>query len=759
MLKTNLPLLIVKDTVLLPHSEIKLEIKNQIDKKILSLSENSFNNYLFVICTDKDIVKDNKFPIYGLVAQIKVKLELPNGNGTRVTLCGIQRAQAINYVLDKDIYNSSLIKIKKSDVNPNMEIALSNKIKSQLNELIEMNPNIGNSILSSIDNINSVDELTDRVSGFLELNYERKSKYFYEVDPIKRANLLIDDLSYELNLLEYERDIDERVSYNLDSSQREFLLKEKFKVISEELGIDNENPEVTLMKEKLSKLKCDSVIYDRISDEINRYKLCNSNSPEVGILRNYIDTMLSLPWNKSTKDNEDIDEIRNTLNESHYGMQEAKDRILEYIITKKYSNNKNTPIICLVGPPGIGKTSLAKVVAKALKKEVVKISLGGINDEAEITGHRRAYVGAAPGKIIKGLERVGVNNPVFIIDEVDKMTKDIKGDPASSLLEVLDKEQNDHFVDHFVEEGFDLSKVMFILTANYIDKIPPELRDRLEIIELNSYTVLEKVCIARNYILKKLYKEFKIEDLNLDDEIITKIIKNYTKESGVRELERVLRKLIRKSICYKLDGINFNLNNLESILGNSKYNSTDNYNNDIGVINALSYSMYGGMIVKIESCRFPGNGNINYSGNIGKEMVESINVAWAYIKSHYDKFKLELDDITKYDYYVNLADYNFVKDGPSAGINIVTSILSLIKDKKIKNNVSMSGEITLSGKVLKVGGLKEKLVVCLENDIDTLYLSNDNKIDINNLDDIYKDGIKIKFIDNYLDIFKDLFKK
>jgi ATP-dependent Lon protease len=422
----------------------------------------------------------------------------------------------------------------------------------------------------------------------------------------------------------------------------------------------------------------------------------------------------------------------------------------------------NSPIICFVGPPGVGKTTFAKSIADAIGRKYVKISVGGVNDEADIVGHRRAYIGSAPGKIIDGIKRAGSSNPVFVIDEIDKMTKDIKGDPASSLLEVLDKEQNDKFIDHFVEEEFDLSKVLFILTANYIDKIPNELKDRLEIIELTSYTLLEKVNITENHILPNLSHEYDVplDEFNLHHGTIIKIINNYTRESGVRELERLIRKLFRKFIYNKMlnDEI-IDVNDIVKYLGPIKYPQEENYDNGIGMVNGLSYNPLGGQLVKVESAMYPGSGMITGSSSLGEMVKSSMDLALIYLKSHCKDFNIDFDLFKNNDFYLNFPNLTLKKDGPSAGINIVTSLLSLIKGVKIPKNISMTGEITLSGKILRVGGLKEKLTVALSNNIDTLYLPYDNKNDTIDFDGEYKDKLKIIFVDNYIDIFRSLFKK
>jgi ATP-dependent Lon protease len=652
-------------------------------------------------------------------------------------------------------------KINLKLIPPMESIAKTKKLKSIFNSYLDNKKSLGNSIIARIDEINDAGELTDIITGFMPLSLNRKSAYIEEVDGVRRVMMLIDDLHYEVSLLEYENSLDDIIEKNLEDDQKKFILNEKLKIIQDELGIED-NSDVKTLSEKIESLDCPIRIKEKLREELNRYKLCNSNSPEIGILRNYIDTLLSLPWNISTKENMNIESIRRVLNDSHYGLDDVKERIIEFVAAKKYTKSKNNPIICLVGPPGIGKTSLAKAVARALRRKCVKISVGGINDEAEITGHRRAYVGAAPGKIITGLRKVGVNNPVFIIDEIDKMTKDIKGDPASSLLEVLDKEQNDKFIDHFVEEEFDLSKIMFILTANYIDKIPNELKDRLEIIELTSYTLLEKVNITENYLLPNLSKEYNVDlkEFNIQNDTVLKIINNYTRESGVRELERLIRKLFRKFIYNKMmnDEI-IDVNDCVKYLGPIKYPQEENYDNGIGMVNGLSYNPLGGQLVKVESAMYPGSGRITGSSSLGEMVKSSMNLALIYLKSHCKDFDIDFSLFRDNDFYLNFPNLTLKKDGPSAGINIVTSLLSLIKKVKIPKNISMTGEITLSGKILRVGGLKEKITVALSNNIDTLYLPLDNKNDTIDFDGEYKDKLKIIFVDNYIDIFKSLFKK
>ena len=761
MLKTNLPVLILDNSILFPSCEIKLELEDSKSKKITALSENYFNGHLLVIYNDKNDIRKEDLPKVGIIAQIKLKLEMPDGN-LKLTLKGISRSSVLEYHFEDGIYDANVVEVLEKKIPPIESLANSRTLKKLFTEYLDNKKSLGNSIIAKIDDINDVNILTDIITGFMPLSNKRKLDYINEIDAINRVMMLMDDLHYELSLLEYENSLDDIIERNLEDDQKRYILNEKLKIIQDELGIPEDN-DIKVLSERIEKLDCPVRIKEKLNDELNRYKLCNSNSPEIGILRNYIDTLLSLPWNVSTRENMDLANIRKSLDENHYGLNSVKERIMEFVATKKYTKSKNNPIICLVGPPGIGKTSLAKAIAKALKRKYVKISVGGINDEAEITGHRRAYVGALPGKIITGIQRVGVNNPVFIIDEIDKMTKDIKGDPASSLLEALDKEQNDRFVDHFVEEEFDLSKVMFILTANYIDQIPTELKDRLEIIELPSYTLIEKCAIVRNCLIKKLMKDYHLKEneINISDETIMYIINNYTKESGVRELERLLRKMCRKYICEKLEKNNLiDMNsNIQLLLGKEKYDHFDNYDNNVGMVNVLSYHPLGGELIKIESTYYKGSGDIKTSGSLGDVMKESVSLSLAYIKSHVKDFKIDFNMFLENDFFVHLTNDAVKKDGPSAGVGVVTSLLSVLKDKKIPKNISMTGEISLSGKILKVGGLREKIILAMKSGIDTVYFPMDNKNDVLELLDIYQDNLNVVLVDNYIDIYNDLFKK
>ena len=575
-------------------------------------------------------------------------------------------------------------------------------------------------------------------------------------------------MNEDLQLVALEQKIESEVEKDLNETQKEYFLREKIKAMQRELGETNsKDDEVVRLRKKVAKLKCNAKVKEKINRELARYEAINSNSPELGMIREYLDWLLNLPWNNYTKDNEDLSKVKAILDSSHYALDEVKTRIIEYLAVKQNTKNSRSPILCLVGPPGVGKTSLAISIANSLNRKVTKISVGGINDEAEIIGHRRTYIGANPGRIIQGIRRAGTSNPVFIIDEIDKMTKDIKGDPASSLLEVLDPEQNNKFSDHYIEEDFDLSKVFFIATANYIEQIPYELRDRLEIINLSSYTEYEKLDIAKRHLVPKELEEHGLTPLQIQitDEALMVMIRNYTKEAGVRELERVIATLLRKivkeilleknTIFYKIDE-----NNLENYLGKKKYFYTENANkNEIGVVNGMAYTVFGGDILPIEANIFKGKGDLILTGSLGEVMQESCQIALSYIKANKDEFEIDSKLLEENNIHIHFPEGAVSKDGPSAGIAITSALISVFTKKTVNFSIAMTGEITLHGRVLAIGGLKEKVIGAHRAGIKTVYLPVENEKDIEEIPLDIRNDIKFHYVSNYSEIYNEIFNK
>ena len=538
MVETNLPVLFFKDEIIFPFNELRIEFNNDSEKIILDNAENYNDNHI-LLCNLTDPLEENlnikDFPSIGVLGKIKSKIDLPNG-AVRAVITGVARVEILNYVQNtNDYFEAFTIPIQEYNYNETEIEALKRILYKDLNNYINVSSLMTNSVLGRIEGVENISKLTDIIISELPLDYKNKLKYLNEKNPLNRLKEIIEDLNRELETTKLENELEQTLKEKLDDSQREYILREKIRIIKEELGeTDIKESDVSLLKDKIEKLEAPEKVKEKLNQELTRYELTSEASPEVTIIRTYIDWLLKLPWQEKTIDNYKSKNVKEVLNESHYGLEKIKERIIEQVVVTEYTHKINSPIICLVGPPGTGKTTLAKSIAKALNKKFVKISVGGVNDEAEIMGHRRTYIGANPGKIIQGLKKVGVNNPVFLIDEIDKLTKDYHGDPAAALLDILDKEQNQMFVDNYIEEEFDLSNVMFILTANNASEIPAALKDRLEIIELTSYTTIEKKEIVKKYLIPKLFKEYKIRDNNvsISDKAILKIINDYTKESG-----------------------------------------------------------------------------------------------------------------------------------------------------------------------------------------------------------------------------------
>ncbi|MDD6224457.1 MAG: endopeptidase La [bacterium] len=763
--KENLPVLFLFDMVLFPSSEMRLELSTLEEKQIVSLAEGYFDSNILIVSPTNDVKKMELLPSVGIIAQIRMRMDMPNGK-TRLALHGLKRVAITEYQEENIGLNAIYEELSSVVSNPKEEIACVRKIMNLLETYID-DYSYNNNLLNNLIGINNLDRITDLVAPTLPIDYIRKTAYIEEIDPIKRSKMIMEDINHDLMILELEKKLDENLASELEKHQKEYILREKIRLIKEELGdVKDKDSDIEILRDKVKQLNCNEKVLERLESEIGHYETLSIHSPEIGMIRNYIDWLLALPWNTFTKDNNDLVQVKQILDDSHYGLETVKERILEYLAVKQYSKNIKSPIICLVGPPGVGKTSLAKSIAESLNRNWTKISVGGIHDEAEIVGHRRTYIGAAPGLIVQGLKKAKSMNPVFIIDEIDKMTKDIKGDPASALLEILDPEQNKEFRDHYIEEGIDLSNVLFITTANYYDQIPLELLDRLEIIELSSYTEYEKLDIAKNYLIPREAKEhgIKINDLLITEETILKIVHDYTKEAGVRELSRFIASLFRK----KVKSIVMNeaetdseitIYNLEKYLGKPKYMWN---NNDImervGVVNGMAYTPFGGDILPIEAVLFPGNGNIILTGSLGEVMKESAHLACDYLKSNYQEFKIDYHLFQKFDIHIHVPEGAVPKDGPSAGVTITTTLLSLLTNQAIHTNVAMTGEMTLRGKVLPIGGLKEKIIGASRNGIQLIFIPRQNERDLKEIPDDIKASMKIILVDRYQDIKRILFK-
>ena len=765
----KLPVLVFSDIVIFPNNEVRFEYSDDLYKDVLNKIDKSEKKEVIIVNPIDVNYSDDVtlLPNIGVKAFLKLKMNVPNGK-TRVVLQGIKRINVSNYDKKTNFYEAIYSDINEDTYKDPDEDNYFNILIKSLDRYINQVPYMSNAIISQLENVNNLNDLCDLIASFLPLNFEKKKKYITTLDVSLRTKLLIEDMNSDLKFLELERKIEDEVQTELDKTQKEFFLREKIKMIRKELGeVNSRDDEIAIFRKKLSKLKCNNKVKEKIKRELSRYEAISSNSPEVGMIRDYLDWMISLPWGKMTRDNNDLTSVYNILNSTHYGLDDVKERIIEYLAVKQNTNNSRSPILCLVGPPGVGKTSLALSIAKSLGRKSAKISVGGINDEAEIVGHRRTYIGANPGRIIQGIKKAGTINPVFIIDEIDKMTKDIKGDPASSLLEVLDPEQNSKFSDHYIEEDFDLSNVLFIATANYIEQIPYELRDRLEIINLSSYTEYEKLDIAKNHLIPKQLEEHGLTSLEVQvsDEAILKMIRNYTKEAGVRDLSRIIASLFRKivkKILVDKEFVFYNIKeeNLESFIGPSKYSFENNDKTlEAGVVNGMAYTIYGGDILPIEATLYKGHGELLLTGSLGDVMKESCKIAFSYIKSNCKKFGINNDILNNNDIHIHVPEGAVNKDGPSAGIAITTVLISLFKNFAVDKNISMTGEITLRGRVLPIGGVREKVIGAHRAGIKKIFLPIDNKKDLDNIPDNVLADISFVFVENYRDVYKEIFKE
>ena len=766
MVETNLPVLLLKTNILFPYNEVRIEVVTSKDKLVIQNASKFHDNHLLLINL-RDPLEENPnikdLPGVGIVGKIKSQIELENDT-IRVTLSGLERVEVLNYFESEYGYLESFVVPVRDYSQDELKItALKRLLFKNLNHYIDISSFMSNSVLGRIVGIDDISKLTDIICDELPMDYEKKVEYLYETDPTKRLEMLLKDLSKELETIQLENEIESSLKDKIDASQREYLLREKIRSIKDELG---ESPikdtEVEGLRKRIALKKLPDKVKLRVEEELKRYVLSSEVSPEVTIIRTYIDWLLSLPWLESGTDTHQRKEVEEILNESHYGLDKVKKRIIEFVSVMDKTDNVNGTIICLVGPPGVGKTTLAKSIARSLNKKFVHISVGGISDEAEIIGHRRTYLGANPGKIIQGMKKAGVNNPVFLIDEIDKLIKDYHGDPASALLEVLDKEQNSHFCDNYIEEEFDLSHVLFILTANDISKIPNALKDRLEVIELSSYTNYDKREICRKYLIPKLFKEYKIRDynININDYAIMKIIEEYTKEAGARELSRKIEEICRKIVYDDEKDVVIKVNNLKDYLGMPKYARSQNDNVlESGVVNALAYTVYGGEILKVSAAMYEGEGKIKVTGLVGKVMEESVEVAFSYIRSRAKDLGLEISSFFHHDFHIHIEEGAMPKDGPSAGVSVVTTLISLIKNEVVDNTVSMTGEITLRGRILPIGGVKEKLIAASVNGIKKVFLPIDNKNDLEDVPLEVQQKLEIILVKDYMDIYKELFQK
>ncbi|CAM1340334.1 endopeptidase La [Tenacibaculum aestuarii] len=752
----ELPILPLRNTVLFPG--VVIPITAGRDKSIQLIKDANKGDKVVGVVAQKDSeVEDPGIDdIYqtGVVAQILRVLKMPDGN-TTVIIQGKKRFE-IEEVIQEEPYLKAKVKeaVDEREIDDQKEFdAIIDSIKDLALEVIKENPMLPSEASFAIKNIQSSSFLVNFISSNMELSVSQK-QVLLEKDNLKeRALLTLKNLDKELQKLQLRNDIQSKTRSDLDKQQREYYLHQQLKTIQDELGGVSHEQELDEMRLKAKSKKWSKEVAETFEKELSRLKRMNPQMAEFGIQRNYLELMLELPWNEFSKDKFDLKRAQKILDRDHFGLEEVKERIIEHLAVLKLRGDMKSPIICLYGPPGVGKTSLGKSVAEALGRKYVRMSLGGLRDEAEIRGHRKTYIGAMPGRLIQNIKKAETSNPVFVLDEIDKLGQSHQGDPSSAMLEVLDPEQNTHFYDNYLEVGYNLSKVLFIATANNINQIPWALRDRMEIINVTGYTIEEKVEIAKKYLFPKQLTEHGLskEHLIVGKKQIEKIVEGYTRESGVRGLEKQVAKVVRfvaKSIAME-DEYNVTLTNedIETILGPARLERDKYENNDVaGVVTGLAWTSVGGDILFIESIISKGKGNLSITGNLGTVMKESSTIAMKYIKSNAEEFGINPEVLDKYDVHIHVPEGATPKDGPSAGITMLTSLVSVFTQRKVKNKLAMTGEITLRGKVLPVGGIKEKILAAKRANIKEIILCADNKRDIDEIKESYLKGLTFHYV-------------
>ena len=756
-LPDKLPILPLKNTVMFPG--VVIPITASRDKSIKLIKDSNANDKLIGVVSQIDPKVQsptlNDIHPTGTVAKILRVLKMPDGNVT-VIIQGKKRF-SIEQILTEEPYITAnvkeIVELKPEKNNKEFKATIESITDIAL-KIIEENPNIPSEASFAIKNIQSDSFLVNFVCSNMNLSVKEKYEILNTSDLNKRALLCLKQMNVELQRLSLKNDIQSKVRSDLDQQQREYFLHQQLKTIQEELGGVSYDEEVNDMRVKSTKKKWSKDINEHFKKELSKLQRMNPQVAEYSIQRNYLDTYLELPWNEFSKDNFDLKRATKILDRDHYGLNDVKKRIIEHIAVLKLRNDMKSPILCFNGPPGVGKTSLGKSIAEALGREYVRISLGGLRDESEIRGHRKTYIGAMPGRIIQSLKKAKTSNPVFVLDEIDKLSVGNQGDPSSAMLEVLDPEQNTSFYDNFIESGFDLSKVMFIATSNNIANVQPALRDRMEIVHVSGYTIEEKHQIAKKHLIPKQIKEHGLSKniIKINKLTSEKIIEGYTRESGVRGLEKQIAKIIRNvAKCIAMDeeySYDLNLEDVNKILGVSI--SKDQYeNNEVaGVVTGLAWTQFGGDILFIESALSKGKGNLSITGNLGKVMKESATIALEYIKSNADDLSIKLETLTKHNIHIHVPEGATPKDGPSAGITMLTSLVSLLTQKRVKSKLAMTGEITLRGKVLPVGGIKEKILAAKRAKIKEIILCQDNKRNIDEIDSSYLKGLNFHYVSN-----------
>ena len=766
----KMPAVALRGMVILPGMVAHFDVSRA--KSIKAVEEAMMDEQKIFLVAQKDVEQENPdiedlFKI-GIIAEVKQVIKLQN-NIVRILVEGKERAELSAFLENPDYLLAEIIRFDEEvddGLPEEAKEAMLRSIQETFGKYVVVNPKMGKELQRQLSEITDLEKLMNQLANSLPVHFEEKQKILDAVSMTERYEVLMALLLKEIEIIAIKNDFQAKVKAHVDKNQKEYLLREQMKVIREELGEDNTESDADHFMDALGKIKADKEVKEKIKKEIDRFKNISSSSSESAVARGYIETLLELPWNKTSRDNKDLKNAEQILNADHYGLEKVKERMLEFLAVRNLTSKGESPIICLVGPPGTGKTSIARSVAKALDKKYVRISLGGVRDEAEIRGHRRTYVGAMPGRIVNGLRSAGVKNPLMLLDEIDKMSSDYKGDTASALLEVLDAEQNKKFRDHYVEIPIDLSEVLFIATANSVQDIPRPLLDRMELIEVTSYTENEKLHIAKEHLLAKQMERNGIrpEQLAITDKAMAKIISGYTREAGVRNLERKLGEICRKAARPLYEGekekIKVTEQNLEKFLGKEKYSfDKKNDTDEVGIVRGLAWTSGGGDTLEIEVNIMPGKGEFQLTGQLGDVMKESAQAGISYIRSVSEEYHIPKKFFQENDIHIHIPEGAVPKDGPSAGITMATAMLSAITKTPVRADVAMTGEITLRGRVLPIGGLKEKTLAAKNAGIKTICVPKKNEKDIDEISPEIKKGLKIVFVEQMKDVLDVAFVK
>lgn len=764
----SLPLVATRGVVVFPNQDIMIEVGRKKSVDAIEEALEKCDSKILVVCQNDIMVDDptsNDLFKYGTYAQIK-SIRRKEGF-MRVIFHGIARAEIVNINEESSMFVGDALLKEDIRGDEKQELVLIKKVITEFEKFSNISSNFPADVISQLTKGVSASVLSDQFAQYYPLTINIKQELLETLDVNTRLMKILDEITKEKQLSQIESNINEKVKERIDNSQKDYYLREKLRAIKEELGdVSSSSDDIDDLRKMIEENPYPDHVKAKALEELKRFEMLPQSSAESSVIRTYLDWLLNTPWYQETKDNDNLNEVSDILDQDHYGLKKVKERIMEYLAVKQMTNSLKSPILCLVGPPGVGKTSLAKSIARALDRNFVKISLGGVRDEAEIRGHRRTYLGSMPGRIIQGMKRAKVINPLFLIDEIDKLGYDYKGDPSSAMLEVLDPEQNAMFSDHYLEEPYDLSKVLFICTANYLENIPEALRDRLEIIDLASYTEMEKVEIAKRHLISKqlVANGLKPSQFKLEEDEILYLIRHYTREAGVRQLERVIATLCRKSVLQILKEdkkqVKVTKKLINTWLGKEIFEYGQKEKKDqVGVVTGLAYTSFGGDVLQIEVTYFEGKGNLHITGQLGKVMSESCEIALDYVKSNANKFKIDPEWFSKHDIHIHVPEGAVPKDGPSAGVTITTALVSAITNTPVKSNIAMTGEVTLRGNVLPIGGLREKSIAAHRVGINTILIPKKNLRDLDDVPETVKESIEFKPMEQVEQVLKEALVK